>query len=141
MILAVFLIASQSFFEAKLNTFGCTSSEEVLKLQQIRHDEKTFRTELLQQIFYGECVEISKNAIVEGSPDNDDSSMLLVDREIEPPGYIAPSDNFEVKHAIDAPVIEKNSAICSSLRSTLNLFGRSPFSSTTIEAAAIDLRI
>lgn len=97
-LLAVLVVASQMFYyEAKVTTFGCNSNEEVSELRRIRTDEKAFQTELVQQIFYGQCIEIPKGKLVEGSVDADHSSMLQVDRQILPPGYLAPLDDFEPK--------------------------------------------
>jgi hypothetical protein len=99
-LLAVLVVAAQMlYYEAKVTTFGCNSKEEVSELQRIRTDEKAFQTELVQQIFYGQCVEIPKGKLVEGSVDAVDSSMLQVDRQILPPGYLAPLDDFELKAA------------------------------------------
>jgi len=96
-ILTILVAASQMLYEAKVTTFGCGSIEEVSDLQRIRADEKAFRTELYEQIFYGQCVEIEKGKLVEGSIVAANSTMLLVDREILPPGYVAPLDDFETK--------------------------------------------
>ncbi len=94
-ILAVLIAASQMLYAAKVASFGCTSREEVSTLQGLRADDKAFQMELTQQTFYGQCVEIAKGQLVEGSIDDADSSMLQVDRQIEPPGYLAPADDFE----------------------------------------------
>ncbi len=96
-ILAVLVAASQMPYEAKATTFGCSSIEEVSDLQRIRADEKAFRTKLYEQIFLGQCVEIEKGKLVEGSIVSTNSTMLSVDREILPPGYVAPLDDFELK--------------------------------------------
>jgi hypothetical protein len=102
--LAVVLIAaSQTLYVAKAPTFGCNSSVEVSDLQNIRSDDKAFQKSLYEQIFYGQCVVIEKGKIVVGSIDATDPSMLTVDREILPPGYLSPLADFEVK-----PDDEKN---------------------------------
>lgn len=98
-ILALLIAASQTVYEAKATSFGCTSAEEVLNLQRIRADDKAYQIELYQQIFNGQCVEIQKGQVIEGAVDATDSSMLQVDREIEPPGFLAPADDFKVKTA------------------------------------------
>ncbi len=95
-ILTILVAFSQTFYEAKVTTFGCSSTEEVSELLRNRADEKAFQTELVQQVFYGQCVEITKGSMVEGSIGSD-SSLLLVDKQIEPPGYMAPIDDFERK--------------------------------------------
>lgn len=91
------LIAAQTIYMAKLDSFGCTSPRTVSDLQKIRTEEKTFQTELYKRIFQGECILIMRSTLVEGSLYDQDSSMMLVNRSIQPPGYVAPSDDFELK--------------------------------------------
>jgi hypothetical protein len=95
--LAILTVASQTFYQATSDSFGCTSADDVLKLQEIRSDEKVFRLELLRRIFQGECVQIAKSTFVEGSVYDPHPSMLLLNRSLQPPGYIAPLDDFEFK--------------------------------------------
>lgn len=97
LILAALVAASPLFYQAKVPSFGCTSNDEVAKLQQMRSDQKAFQSELMQEIFYGECVEITKGQFVEGAVEAAHPSMLVVDRRILPPGYIAPIGDFELK--------------------------------------------
>jgi hypothetical protein len=93
-LLATVLVAPQTLYVANTTTFGCSSIEEVEKLQRIRPVRKAFQTELYQEIFAGQCVEITKGKVVEGATHAGDSSILLVDRQIEPPGFLAPSHDF-----------------------------------------------
>jgi heme A synthase len=100
MLLATLFVTSQMLYVANTTTFGCSSGEEVAKLQRIRPARKSFQTELYQQIFAGQCVEIAKGKVVEGSIQTGDSSILLVDRQIEPPGFLAPLRDF---HKLKGP--------------------------------------
>ena len=92
--LAALLAASQILYVANTATFGCSSIEEIAKLQRLRSARKAFQTELYEQIFQGQCVEITKGKVVEGSIETSDSSILRVDRQIEPPGFVAPLRDF-----------------------------------------------
>ena len=97
-ILAVALVASQmTFYEAKVTSFGCTSIDAVLQLQQIRSDQKAFQMALMEKQMYGECVSILKGTVVEGEIETSDKSILRVNGQVEPPGYEAPRDDFEIK--------------------------------------------
>ena len=93
MLLAMLLAGSQVFYVAHTATFGCTSSAEISRLEQVRTSRKAFRAELIEQIFQGQCVEIAKGKVVEGAA-GADGSMLLVDGRIEPPGFLAPMRDF-----------------------------------------------
>jgi hypothetical protein len=97
--LLALVAASQLLYEASVPSFGCTSLDEVSTLQGMRADDKAFQTELYQQIFTGQCVEIPKGQLVVGSADEANAAMLLVDREIEPPGYLAPAGDFAARTA------------------------------------------
>jgi hypothetical protein len=98
--LAAALVAWQgTYYVAKVESFGCTSIEEVLRLQSIRSDKEAFQTALLEKQVYGECVTILKGTLVEGEVEAADSSILRVNRHIEPPGYETPREDFEVKEA------------------------------------------
>jgi hypothetical protein len=46
---------------------------------------------------YGECVTILKGTLVQGSVEAADKSILRVNQQVEPPGYEAPRDDFEIK--------------------------------------------
>jgi hypothetical protein len=97
-LLAVALIAWQgTYYEAKVTTFGCTSIDAVSRLQSVRPDKKAFQMALLQQQVYGECVTILKGTVVEGSIEASDKSILRVNQQVDPPGYEAPLDDFEIK--------------------------------------------
>ena len=99
-ILGVVLVASQlTYYEAKVTSFGCTSIEEVHRLQSLRSDQKAFQMALLEKQMYGECVTILKGTLVQGSIETSDKSILRVNQQVEPPGYEAPLADFEVKAA------------------------------------------
>ncbi len=100
-ILAVLIAAAPAYYEAKVMTFGCNSAEEVAELQRLRADENAFGKALYEQVFYGQCVQIEKGKIVEAS--DAPSALLLVDREVLPPGYLAPKADFEAKTTDAAP--------------------------------------
>jgi hypothetical protein len=96
--LAVALVAWEgTYYEAKVESFGCTSIEEVSRLQSIRSDQKAFQMALLEKQIYGECVTILKGTVVEGEIETTDSSILRVNGHVEPPGYEAPRDDFDIK--------------------------------------------
>jgi hypothetical protein len=94
MLFGTILVTSQVIYVANTMTFGCSSIEEIAKLQVIRADRKAFQAQLYEQIFEGQCVEIPKGKVVEGSIEPGDPLLLLVDRRIEPPGYLAPARDF-----------------------------------------------
>lgn len=96
-ILAVLVASQVTYYEAKVTTFGCTSIEEVHRLQRLRSDRKAFQMALIEQQMHGECVTILKGTLVEGSIESSDKSILRVNKQIEPPGYEAPLDDFEIK--------------------------------------------
>ena len=52
---------------------------------------------LLEKQIYGECVTILQGTLVEGSIEITDKSILRVNGQVEPPGYEAPRDDFEIK--------------------------------------------
>jgi hypothetical protein len=100
-ILAIALVASQTtYYEAKVTTFGCTSIDAVSQLQEVRSDQKALQAVLMEKQIYGECVAILKGTLVKGSIEATDNSILRVNQEIDPPGYEAPLDDFEIK-AVD----------------------------------------
>jgi hypothetical protein len=102
-ILALILVTSQvTYYEAKVTTFGCTSITEVQRLRGLRSDQKAFQMALLEQQMYGHCVTILKGTLVQGVIEANDKSILRVNQQIEPPGYEAPFDDFELKTALDA---------------------------------------
>ncbi len=97
-ILAVALAASQmTYYEAKVTTFGCTSIDVVSQLQKVRSDQKALQAALVEKQMYGECVTILKGTLVEGEIETTDKSILRVNGRVEPPGYEAPRDDFEIK--------------------------------------------
>jgi hypothetical protein len=91
------LVVSTVFYEAKVTTFGCTSTTELSDLQRIRSDTKAFQARLIEQIFQGQCLPIKQGTIVDGSLDSADPAVLRVGRQVAPPGYMAPLDDFEEK--------------------------------------------
>jgi len=96
--LAVALVAWQgAYYEAKVESFGCTSIEVVSRLQSIRSDQEAFQMALLEKQLYGECVTILKGTVVEGEVETTDSAILRVNGHIEPPGYEAPLGDFDIK--------------------------------------------
>jgi hypothetical protein len=94
MLITTLLVTSQLLYVANRTTYGCSSIEELNSLERIRGDRKAFRAELYEQIFAGQCVEINKGKVVEGSVDSTRTTVLLVDRRIEPPGFLAPLRDF-----------------------------------------------
>jgi hypothetical protein len=97
-ILALALVASQmTYYEAKVTSFGCTSIDAVSQLQKVRSDQKAFQMALMEKQMYGECVTILKGTLVQGSVEAADKSILRVNQQVEPPGYEAPRDDFEIK--------------------------------------------
>jgi hypothetical protein len=44
-----------------------------------------------------ECVTILQGTLVQGQIEDDDNSILRVNEQVEPPGYEAPLDDFEIK--------------------------------------------
>jgi hypothetical protein len=89
--------AAQVFYEAQVPTFGCNSSREVAQLQSLRSDTKAFQTRLYSQVFQGQCMPIAKGAVVDGMVEADDTSVLRVQRQADPPGYMAPIADFKIK--------------------------------------------
>jgi len=66
-------------------------------LEKIRSDAKAFRMALMEKQMYGECVTILKGTVVQGSIEASDKSILRVNQQVEPPGYEAPLEDFEIK--------------------------------------------
>jgi hypothetical protein len=94
MLVAALLVGSHLLYVARQTTYGCSSAEEVKALERLRGDRKSFDTALYQQIFAGQCVQIGKGKVVQGTPEGAGSAVLLVDREIQPPGFLAPLHDF-----------------------------------------------
>jgi hypothetical protein len=92
---ATIAVATHVLFAAKIATFGCGSMDELARLQHIRSNRNAFQNELMQQIFSGECVAIERGKLVIGDAQPGDTNVLLLDRAIEPPGYLAPAIEFE----------------------------------------------
>ena len=66
-------------------------------LEKIRSDAKAFQMALMEKQMYGECVTILKGTVVQGSIEASDKSILRVNQQVEPPGYEAPLEDFEIK--------------------------------------------
>ena len=81
----------------RLRALAALRFEAVSQLQKVRSDEKAFQAALLEKQMYGECVAILKGTLAQGSIEAADSSILRVNGEVEPPGYEAPLDDFEIK--------------------------------------------
>lgn len=92
--LLVLVAASQTFYEAKVPTFGCNSSADVAKLQALRTDPAGFKKELIAQVAYGQCIAIDKGVVIDGSIEEAEKAVLRVGRAVDPPGYMAPLDDF-----------------------------------------------
>lgn len=86
-----------SYYEARVASFGCTSIAAVTELEHVRADMNRFQAALVQKQIYGECVAILKGTLVKGSVEGDRDSILRVNREIDPPGYEAPLGDFQTK--------------------------------------------
>jgi hypothetical protein len=97
LLLAVALTTAQTYYEAKVTSFGCTSIEVVKELLDLRSEQAKFQAALLQKQMYGECVTVLKGTVVQGSVEASDASILRLNQQIEPPGYEAPRDDFEIK--------------------------------------------
>jgi hypothetical protein len=95
-ILAVLVFAFQMLYQAQAPTFGCTSSAEISELQSVRSDAEAFQQLLYAQVAYGQCIMISQGAVVEGTIDSTDTSVLLINAEIDPPGYVVPRGDFKL---------------------------------------------
>ncbi len=96
-ILVVLAAATQVWYQAQVATFGCTSSGEVAKLLSVRTDAKAFQMRLYGQVFNGECIVIEPGAVVEGAQEKDDASVLRIQAQRDPPGYMAPSADFKAR--------------------------------------------
>ena len=103
MIWIALAVTSQMLYVANTGTFGCTSIQEIAGLQRIRSDTRAFQKELYEQIFEGQCVEIAKGKVVEGSIEATDPSILRVDRQLQPPGFVAPLRDFDELKRANAP--------------------------------------
>jgi hypothetical protein len=73
------------------------SIEAAHQLQQVRSDQKAFQEGLTEKQMSGECVTILQGTLVQGQIEDDDNSILRVNEQVEPPGYEAPLDDFEIK--------------------------------------------
>jgi hypothetical protein len=95
-VLAVLVSALQTVYEAQVLTFGCNSSIEVAQLQRVRSNAEEFQELLYEKITYGQCVLIAKGAVVEGTVESTDHSVLRIAARTSPPGYMAPVGDFKL---------------------------------------------
>jgi hypothetical protein len=96
MIFEVLVSAFQMLYQAQVPTFGCNSSAEVSELRKIRADADAFLQRLQAQMVYGQCIAIEKGAVVEGTMEKADTSVLRINAQKDPPGYMVPLDDFKV---------------------------------------------
>jgi hypothetical protein len=96
------IAATPILYVAQVQSFGCNSSDQAAKLLQIRSNASAFQTFLYQQVVEGECVVFEKGAEVEGSATTPDASLLHVQAQVDPPGYIAPATDFKQKETAPA---------------------------------------
>jgi hypothetical protein len=99
--LLVALAATTMLYEAQVQTYGCNSDDQLGKLKELRSNEHAFQLFLYQQVVGGECVVFTKGAEVQGTPVETDASLLHVQGQIDPPGYIAPASDFKPKEGTD----------------------------------------
>lgn len=94
-VLAVLIFAVQPLYQAQVSSFGCGSSAEVAELQHLRSDAEAFQNLLFTQVVYGQCITIGQGAVVQGTVEPTDTTVLRINVEIDPPGYIVPSSDFK----------------------------------------------
>jgi hypothetical protein len=92
---ALVISAFQTLYQAQVSTYGCTSSAEVSQLQGIRSDADAFQKLLYTQVVYGQCITIGQGAVVEGTLEKTDTTMLRINAQRDPPGYMVPLDDFK----------------------------------------------
>jgi len=95
MLLAILGSAFQVLYRAEVPTFGCNSSAEVAELRKMRADPEAFLKRLQAQMVYGQCIAIDKGAVVEGTIEKADTSVLRINADKDPPGYMVPLDDFK----------------------------------------------
>jgi len=94
-IISLLVFASQMLYVAQVPTFGCNSSAEVSELRKIRADADVFLQRLQTQMVYGQCIAVEKGAVVEGTIEKNDSSVLRINAQKDPPGYMVPLSDFK----------------------------------------------
>jgi hypothetical protein len=102
-LLLVLAALSPVYYEATVPTFGCNSTQEVEALLAIRHDPVEFQKQLITKAVYGQCVTVAPGAVVDGSVDETDRSILRIEASISPPGLMAPAGDFKLRDAANAP--------------------------------------
>jgi hypothetical protein len=94
----ILIAATQQLYQAQVPTYGCNSIDNVVKLEQMRADQKAFQSSLYELVVQGDCVMFVKGAVVEGAPPESADSkapLLHVQATLDPPGYIAPLGDFK----------------------------------------------
>jgi hypothetical protein len=94
LLLAGLVPQTQTVYQAKVLTFGCNSSTEVVELQRIRSDSTAFQKQLYAKIVYGQCIAIAEGAVVEAVVEKGDPAILRIAARTSPPGYMAPVCDF-----------------------------------------------
>lgn len=94
-LLAVVISAFQILYQAQVASYGCSSSAEVADLQRVRSDVETFQKLLFSQVAYGQCITIGEGAVVDGMIEPTDTTVLRINVQSDPPGYIVPSADFK----------------------------------------------
>ena len=96
-IVAVLAASSQVLYQALVPTFGCNTGVTITQLKDLRVDDKAFEQLLSQKLIEGDCVQFTKGSVVEGVADETDPDILRVQTKVDPPGYLAPSSDFQLK--------------------------------------------
>jgi hypothetical protein len=94
-LLLFFVSDAPVLYRAQVSSFGCTSRAEVSQLQKVRAHPEAFQKLLFTQAAYGQCIAIAKGAVVEGSVEQADTTLLRINEQRDPPGYMAPSSDFK----------------------------------------------
>jgi hypothetical protein len=95
LMLTILVSISQLLFKAQVSSFGCNSSKELADLQRIRSDPSAFQNQLYTLVVYGQCIAIARGAVVEGAIEQGDSTVLRINAETSPPGYMVPARDFK----------------------------------------------
>jgi len=96
-ILSVLAASSQVFYQALVPSFGCNTAATITQLEYLRVDQKAFEAMLSQKLVEGDCVQFTTGSVVEGIADDADPDILRVQTMVDPPGYLAPSSDFQLK--------------------------------------------
>jgi hypothetical protein len=93
-ILSVLILALQVLYQAEVPSFACSSTGEVSELQGVRSDREAFEKLLYTQVVYGQCITIGQGAVVEGTIEPADTTVLRINAQRDPPGYMGPRSDF-----------------------------------------------